>query len=61
MPWGTGWKSKDSSHFDLGEWRGAYVDKLIQTDKEGKLKPSDDNNTVVDTKRSLFTGGSLDM
>lgn len=52
--------------FDLGERTGEYVDKLIQAVKEGKIKLSDDNNTVVDTKwedfprtwNLLFTGGS---
>jgi NADPH-dependent curcumin reductase CurA len=52
--------------FDLGERTGEYVDRLIQAVKEGKIKLSDDNNTVVDTKwedfprtwNLLFTGGS---
>lgn len=52
--------------FYLGERTGEYVDKLIQAIKEGKLKLSDDNNIVVDTKwedfpktwNLLFTGGS---
>lgn len=35
--------------FDLGAGQGEYVEKLIQAVKEGKIKLSDDNNTVVDT------------
>lgn len=52
--------------FDLGQRTEEYVNKLIQAVKEGKLKLSDENNTVVDTKwedfpktwNLLFTGGN---
>jgi NADPH-dependent curcumin reductase CurA len=52
--------------FDLGDRMRDYVDKLAQATREGKLKLTGENNTVVDTKwedlpktwNLLFTGGN---
>ncbi|KAF3393548.1 hypothetical protein DPV78_009837 [Talaromyces pinophilus] len=47
-------KIKSFITFDLGERIGEYMDKLTQVVKEGKIKLSDDNNTVVGTKWEDF-------